>query len=198
MSTQDHFEKFNQVNLIVSPEDIFDYMGAERAKEDGFKITYSCPYHADDSPSLIVDTRTGNFNCFACSCGGRGGYSCAKYYLEFQGSSKPTAMMVVNLMCEINPKVENYKYLFQVTARPDYNYEVNKRQDFKNRVKFTDHSATISVIKRSMTDEQVATYIDAVMTNMPEEFIIQALGVKERKNNNSLEGSKEFLALLGD
>lgn len=192
----DVFEKFNQLNLIVSPEDVFDYIGADLAKEDGFRSTYSCPYHADDSPSLLVDTRTGKFNCFACECGGNGGYACAKYYLQQTNNAKPTVMMVVNFLAEINPQVEQFKYLFAVRTTREYDYTQNKRNDFKNRIESKPHTAALAVKRKTMNGKQMAVYIDAIMTNMPEEFILQALGVKDDKNTT--EGSEAFLTLLDD
>lgn len=190
------FEKFNQLNLLVSPEDIFDYIGADLAKNDGFKLTYSCPYHADDSPSLLVDSRTGKFNCFACECGGSGAYSCAKYYLQHQNNSKPTVMMVVDFLCEINPGVEEFKYLFSVGARPKYDYAHDKRKSFNNRVKLPNPATLISAKKRTLDDHQIAIYIDSVMTGMPEEFVVNTLGLLDNKKQKA--GSEEFLSLLGE
>lgn len=192
----DTFEKFNQLNLMVSAEDVFDYIGASLEKDDGFRLTYSCPYHADDLPSLLVEKNSGKYNCFACECGGIGGYSCAKYYLQQTNNTKPTTMMVVNFLIEINPNVEQYKYLFSVKARPKYDYSQNKRRDFNNRVRIPDPATTLAVHKRGLDDKNVAIYIDAIMTDMPEEFVVHTLGVRDKKNQP--EGSEEFLSLLGE
>lgn len=192
----DLFDKINQLNLIVSVEDVFDYIGAAQEKEDPFKTVYSCPYHSDDLPSLLVDKESGKFNCFACDCGGYGAYSCAKYYLQFTNNSKPTLMMVVNFLCEIKPEIEQFKYLFAGRARREYEYGQDKRRDFSNRIKGANHMPALAVAKRRMTNEQIGIYIDAIMTGMPDEFILQAVGVKNKKISS--EGSKEFLSLLGD
>lgn len=192
----DQLEKFNQLNSMVSVEDVFDYIGAKLEKQDGFRNTYSCPYHADESPSLLVDNNSGKFNCFACECGGVGAYSAAKYYLKETNNVKPTVMMVVNFLAEINPTVEQYKYLFAVRTQREYEYGTNKKAEFRNRFKANPHASTLAVIRRNMNAQQMAIYIDAVMTNMPEEFILKALGVQEKKEVK--EGSQEFLDLLGE
>lgn len=190
----DILDRIAQLNIMVNVEDVFDYIGASLEKEDGYRNTYSCPYHADDSPSLLVDKQSGKFNCFACECGGVGAYSCAKYYLTHTNNSKPTLMMVVDFLCEINPQIEQYKYLFNTVSKRTYDYTQNKRKEFQNRVRVTTPSTLIAVKKKSFTPDQMATYIDAVMTGMPDEFILQALGIQNKKEE--AEGTKEFLSLL--
>ena len=192
----DVFEKINQLNLVVGPEEVFDFIGADIAKDDGLRITYTCPYHTDDSPSLLVTPRDGKFNCFACACGGQGAYSCAKYYLAFTNNGKPTMMDVVNFLCQINPKVEQFKYLFEVRRVRAYESGVNKRKEFSRRLITDQNTTALAVQRRHLNAEQMAAYIDAVMTGLPEEFIIQAVGVKQSKHKD--EGSAEFLALLGE
>lgn len=190
----DFLERINQLNFMVSVEEVFDYIGAELAKEDPYRITYSCPYHTDDSPSLLVDKDKGKYNCFACECGGIGAYSAAKYYLAHTNNTKPTAMMVVEFLCEINPQIEQYKYLFAAKSRRQYDYGQDKRKAFNNRIKFEPPSVRLTVLRKSFTKEQMAVYIDAVMTGMSDEFILDALGVRNKKEEQ--EGSKEFLSLL--
>jgi len=190
----DFLERLNQLNLMVSVEEVFDYIGASLAKEDGYRNTYTCPYHTDDSPSLLVEKQTGKYNCFACECGGIGAYSCAKYYLTQTNNMKPTTMMIVEFLCEINPNVEQYKYLFAVRSRRQYDYGQNKRKEFSNRLVMDSHKTKLAVLKKSFNPQQMATYIDAIMTGMPDEFIIQALGIQDKKEEAI--GSKEFLSLL--
>lgn len=193
----DKFEKFNQLNLMVSVEDVFDYIGAQVEKEDGFRITYSCPYHSDDLPSLLVDQQTEKFNCFACECGGHGAYSCAKYYLAFTNNVKPTVIQVVNFLETINPSVGAIKHLFAVRQHREYDTSINKRKDFRNRLVFDGHTAAINAQKKNFTIEQKKIYIDAVMTGMPDEFIMTALKIRQSANRSS-EGSKEFKSLIGE
>ena len=190
----DILDRIAQLNIMVNVEDVFEYIGASLEKEDGFRSTYSCPYHTDDSPSLLVDKQSGKFNCFACECGGVGAYSCAKYYLTFTNNAKPTLMMVVDFLTEINPQVGQYKHLFNTVRKRTYEYGQNKRKEFNNRVKVTTPATLIAVNKKSFTSDQMATYIDAVMTGMPDEFIVQALGIHSKKEEK--EGTKEFLSLL--
>lgn len=192
---EDNFEKFNRLNEIVSPADVFDSMGAVLAKNDGLKLTYACPYHTDDSPSLLVDLNNGAYNCFACECGGVGGYSAAKYYLKFQNNSKPSTMMVVNFLEEINPRVAEFKYLFEVRREMEYDFTQDKRSEFKNRFRLPDYEIAINVAKKSFTPEQMRIYIDAIMNNLPSEFIFKALKLESKEEVQ--KGSEEFLSLLG-
>lgn len=190
------FEKFNQLNLIVSPEDVFDFIGARLEKDDGTRLTYSCPYHTDDSPSLLVDKQTGKYNCFACECGGIGGYSCAKYYLTQTNSVKPTVLMTVNFMEEVDHRIGQFKYLFTVRQQREYEHGNNKRSNFLNRIKVPEPSTTLAVNRKYMNDEQVKMYIDSIMTNMPEEFMVSTLGIERTEYQE--KGSDEFLTLLED
>ena len=192
----DIYEKFDRVNAIVSPADVLDFMGAELAKEDGFKLTYTCPYHTDDTPSLLVDAQNGSFNCFACDFKGRGAYSAAKYYLQFQNNSKPSMMMVITFMEEVNPLVGQFRYLFEFRGNTEYDFEADKRADFKNRFKSTSFETTVNLAKKKFTPQEMKIYIDAIMNNMPVEFIMKALKLEGKKSIE--KGSAEFLALLGE
>lgn len=193
----DHFEKFNQLNAMVTVEEVFDFIGARVDKTDGYKTTYACPYHSDDLPSLIVDKQRGMFNCFACDCGGSGAYACAKYYLQFTNNVKPTALEVVSFLQDINPNVIHIRHLFTVRQVREYDHTVNKRKQFNNRLGITTKKQAIEARKKRFTDEQIKIYIDSIMTGMPEEFMFKTLNIEKGRSGDT-SVSKELEALLGD
>lgn len=191
-----NFEKFDRLNSLISVEEVFDFINAVQHKSEGFVYTYECPYHEDASPSLMVDIGSGKFNCFACDCGGSGAYSAAKYYLTMTESTKPGVLKVVDFLSSINREVESIRHLFAVRQTRTYERGVDKKRDFLNRTRYKTPKDMLNAYKTRFNEQQKAMYIDAIMTNMPDEFIITIMGIQN--DGKEKKGSEAFSSLLND
>lgn len=173
MKSSDEFEKYDLINSVVSPEDVFDFIGAEIAKDGGHNFTYICPYHDDYLPSLNVDKTTGSFNCFGCDNKGRGAYKAAKHYILMTEDRNPSAIEVVDFLKQINPSIERYRHLFTVKQQKPYEKFENKKEKFRNRSKSASSSSILTARLGSLSLESKAKYIDAVMNNLPDDLILR-------------------------
>lgn len=188
------FEKFDRLNALVTVDEVFDFINATPHKSDGFVTTYECPYHLDESPSLVVDTSSGKFNCFACECGGSGAYSAAKYYLTKTESTKPGVLNVVDFLISVNRNAEQVRHLFAVRQVRQYERGIDKKRNFKNRTRYTTPKDLLNANKSRFSPEQKAMYVDAVMTGMPEEFVMSVMGLQSKGKEK--KASDEFTGLL--
>lgn len=196
MTNNDQFEKFNLVNNAVKTEEVFDYIGSKIFKEDAYRITYACPYHTDDLPSLNVDVGSGRFNCFACDNKGGGSYAAAKYYLEQQAGTKVGQLAVIDFLIQINPALEIYKPMFTIKQKAKYERGVNKAKNFRQRIKSNDMTHSLVNNVQNLTVEEKKVFIDAIMTGMDVDFIAQNIITSQSKEDKG--GSQEFLDLLGE
>lgn len=192
----DEFEKYNLVNSIITPDEVFDAIGASLDKDAGTHFVYTCPYHTDDLPSLNINKSTGQFNCFACNNKGSGAYGAAKYYLFQTEGHKPSPLSVITFLSEINNRVEQFRYLFSVRVQREYDHTQDKRKSFTQRSKIENPMDVLLARHKNWTPEQSAIYIDGIMNNMPDELLLQL--IDKKKHKEMYEESDEFLSLLGD
>lgn len=190
------FEKYNLINAVVTPDEVFDAIGATLDKDAGTHFVYTCPYHTDDLPSLNINKSTGQFNCFGCDNKGSGAYGAAKHYLFKTEGHKPSPLSVITFLSEINPKVEQYRYLFSVRVQREYDHTQDKRKSFSNRSKHTNPMDALIARHKEWTPEQSAIFIDGIMNNLPDELLLQL--IDKKKHQELYEESDQFLSLLGD
>jgi hypothetical protein len=192
----DEFEKYNLVNSVVSPDEVFDAIGATLDKDAGTHFVYTCPYHTDDLPSLNINKSTGDFNCFGCDNKGRGAYGAARHYLFKTDGHKPSPLSIITFLSEINPRVEQFRYLFSVRVQREYDHDQDKRKIFGQRSKIINPMDVLFARHKNWTPEQSAIYIDGIMHNMPDELLLQL--IDKKKHKEMFEESNEFLSLLND
>lgn len=192
----DEFEKYNLVNAVIGADEVFDAIGATLDKDAGTHYVYTCPYHDDALPSLNVNKSTGQFNCFGCDNKGSGAYGAAKHYLFKSTDKKPSPLSVITFLTEINPRVDQFRYLFAVRIQKEYDHEKDKKRSFRQRVNQTNPMDALIARHKSWTPNQSAIFIDGIMNNMPDELLLQL--IDKKKHKEMFEDSEQFLSLLSD
>lgn len=96
---------------------------------DAEQILVRCPFHADTTPSLSVNTAAGLHHCFSCGAKGNG----FDLYMQIKGCDFSTALADLEALAGITPAAATPRKKTQVVACFDYRDAEGNRLYFKKR-----------------------------------------------------------------